>query len=190
MRIIRNSAIVRTAKLAGVVSCLVVILSCSNDEPSVKPPSENYPSSEATNATTVFLTGSVVTTKIQSDRIVSYAEQDSAWAFDLFVDFYDSTGAHTSTLQSDSALIREQRRRLEVFGDVKVVTDKGTTLTSEHLAWSDSNRTISTDSLVVITQGKDVMSGYGFESDPELTRIKFRRQVTGKIADPEGLESQ
>jgi LPS export ABC transporter protein LptC len=190
MRMTRHSAISRLIKLAGLVFFLALIVSCSNDEPSVKPPPENYPSSEATNATTVFLTGSVVTTKIQSARIVSYSEQDSAWAFDLFVDFYDSAGVHTSTLESDSALIRERRRRLEVFGDVKVETDKGTILKSEHLAWSDSNRTISTDSLVVITQGEDVMSGYGFQSDPELTRIVFRRQVRGKITDPEALEDQ
>ena len=177
-----------TIRLVSLMLGLVLILACNQEEPVVKPPAEQYPSSEATNATTVFLTGSVVTTKIKSGHIVSYTEQDSAWAFELFVDFYDSVGAHTSTLRSDSALIRERRRRLDVFGNVKVTTDKGTTLDSDHLAWSDSSRTISTDSLVVITQGKDVMSGYGFTSDPELTRIVFRRQVTGRLADPEALK--
>jgi LPS export ABC transporter protein LptC len=130
----------------------------------------------------------VVTTKIKSGRIVSFTEQDSSWAFELYVDFYDSSGTHTSTLRSDSALVRERRRLLDVFGSVKVTTDEGTTLDSEHLAWSDSSRTISTDSLVVITQGEDVMSGYGFRSDPELTRIVFRRQVSGLLSDPEALE--
>jgi LPS export ABC transporter protein LptC len=168
---------------------IFAILSCTNKEPAVRPPAEQFPSSEATNATTVFLTGSVVTTKIKSARIVSYTEQDSAWAFQLFVDFYDSAGIHTSTLRSDSALVRERRRLLEVFGSVEVNTDKGTTLDSEHLAWSDSSRTISTDSLVVITQGEDEMSGYGFRSDPELTRIVFRRQVSGSLANPEALET-
>jgi LPS export ABC transporter protein LptC len=169
---------------------ILAILSCTNEEPTVKPPAEQYPSSEATNATTVFLTGSVVTTKIKSGRIVSFTEQDSSWAFELFVDFYDSSGTHTSTLRSDSALIRERRRLLDVFGNVQVNTDKGTTLDSEHLAWSDSSRTISTDSLVVITQGEDVMSGYGFRSDPELTRIVFRRQVSGLLSDPQALEEE
>lgn len=169
---------------------LIGMISCTNDEPTVKPPAEQYPSSEATNATTVFLSGSVVTTKIKSGRIVSYSEQDSAWAFDLVVDFFDSSGTHTSKLRSDSALIRERRRVLDVFGNVKVTTDKGTTLNSQHLAWNDSSRTISTDSLVVITRGEDVMSGYGFCSDPELTRIVFRRQVSGRLTDPKALEEQ
>ncbi len=172
------------------IALLLGVVSCTDEEPTVKPPAEQYPSSEATNATTVFLTGSVVTTKIKSGRIVSYSDQDSAWAFNLVVDFFDSSGAHTSRLRSDSALIRERRRVLDVFGNVKVTTDKGTTLSSQHLAWSDSSRTISTDSLVVITRGEDVMSGYGFRSDPELTHIVFRRQVSGLISDPKALEEQ
>ena len=175
-------------RLACLIAGLFLFFSCSSEEPAVKPPAEQYPSSEATHATTVFLTGSVVTTRIKSGRILSYTEQDSAWAFELLVDFYDSAGIHTSTLRSDSALVRERRRLLDVFGNVKVTTDKGTTLNSEHLAWSDSSRTISTDSLVVITRGEDVMSGYGFVSDPELTRIVFRRQVSGRLSDPEQLE--
>lgn len=169
---------------------LALAISCTNEEPSVKPPAEEFPSSEATNATTVFLSGSVVTTRIKSGRIVSYSEQDSSWAYHLTVDFFDSSGTHTSTLKSDSALIRERRRLLEVFGHVKVTTDKGTTLNSEHLAWNDSSRTISTDSLVVVKRGDDVFSGYGFRSDPELTHIVFRRQVSGVLTDTEMLEDE
>ncbi len=161
---------------------------CESDQPAETPPQENYPSSEAFNATTEFYTGPIVTTRIRSGRIVSYSDQDSSWSYDMLVDFYDSTGAHTSTLEADSALIRELKRRLEVFGNVRVETDAGTTLESEHLAWDDSNRLISTDSFVVVTRGDDVMSGYGFRSDPELERIVFRRRVSGQLADPKLLE--
>lgn len=163
-------------------------VSCGAQEPAVKPPAQTFPSSEATNATTVFLTGAVVTTKIKSGRIVNYAERDSAWAYELLVDFFNEAGKHTSLLLADSALLREHQRGLEVFGHVRIRADKGTTLTSEQLAWNDSSRTISTDGYVVITRGDDVMAGYGFQSDPELTRIKLRRQVTGKMTDTKALK--
>lgn len=167
---------------------LVILVGCETDQPAETPPRESFPSSEAYNATTEFYTGPIVTTRIKSGRIVSYSDQDSSWSYDMHVDFYDSTGAHTSTLEADSALIRELERRLEVFGNVRVETDAGTTLESEHLAWDDSNRLISTDSFVVVTRGDDVMSGYGFRSDPELERIVFRRRVSGQLADPKLLE--
>jgi LPS export ABC transporter protein LptC len=147
-----------------------------------------FPSSEATNATTVFLTESTVTTKIQSGRIISYADQDSAWAYALHVDFYNRLGQYTSTLIADSALIREKARLLEGFGNVRIVTDDGRTLDSPHLAWNDTERLITTDSLVTITRGEDVMKGYGFSSDPELSRIKMRRQVSGRITDTDELD--
>ncbi len=165
----------------------IVIASCGTQETTVKPPPQSFPSSEATNATTVFLTGAIVTTKIKSERIVSYADRDSAWSHGLLVDFFDAEGKHSSVLRADSALVRERRRGLEVFGNVGITTDKGTKLKSDHLAWNDSSRVIHTDGYVVITRDKDVMAGYGFESDPELTHIKLRRQVTGTVTDTKKL---
>lgn len=166
------------------------ILGCTEPETPVPQSTtiQVFPSSEATNATTVFLTESVVTTKIQSGRIISYADQDSAWAYALHVDFYNRLGKYTSTLIADSALVREKARLLEGFGNVRIVTDDGRTLDSPHLAWNDANRVITTDSLVTITRGEDVMKGYGFTSDPELTRISLRRQVSGRITDTDALD--
>jgi lipopolysaccharide export system protein LptC len=56
------------------------------------------------------------------------------------------------------------------------------------LAWDDVGRLITTDSLVTITREQDVMRGYGFSSDPELTRIRLRRQVSGRITDTEAIQ--
>jgi len=161
--------------------------SCGQRETPAPPPAQSFPSSEATHATTVFLTGAVVTTRIKSDGIVSYAEQDSAWGFGLTVDFFDDKGKHTSVLRADSALVREKQRFLEVFGNVKILTDDGRTLASDHLVWDDRRRLITTDGYVAITKGKDVMSGYGFESDPELKHIRLHREVTGRLTDTDVL---
>lgn len=171
--------------------CLLAVLLAGCTEPDVPPPAgaaRSYPTSEATNATTVFLTESVVTTRIHSGRIVSWGDQDSAWAYNLDVDFFNREGKHTSKLKADSALVREKQRLLEGFGGVTIVTDDGRTLASQHLSWDDANRLITTDSFVTITRGQDVMKGYGFSSDPELTRIRLRRQVSGRISEPDALD--
>lgn len=169
---------------------LLVLAGCTEPEAPVPQTTtiQHFPTSEATNATTVFLTESIVTTRIHSGRIISFADQDSAWAYNLNVDFYNRLGKHTSTLKADSALVREKVRLLQGFGNVRIVTDDGRTLESPHLAWDDAGRSITTDSLVTITRGEDVMKGYGFASDPELTRIRLRRQVSGRITDTEVIE--
>jgi LPS export ABC transporter protein LptC len=167
----------------------LTLSSCGEQKaPATQPSAQTFPSSEATNATTVFLTGSIVTTRIKSRRIISYSDNDSAWGYVINVDFYNQEGKHTSTLRADSALVREKSRLLEGFGNVKIVTDDGRTLNSPHLAWDDKDRLITTDSLVVITHGSDVMSGNGFSSDPELTHIRLRHQVRGTITDTKALD--
>ena len=172
-----------------IIPLVLCLAACSDpDTPPVVTTPRLYPTSEATNATTVFLTESIVTTRIHSGRVVSYADQDSSWAFTLNVDFYDQTGKHTSTLRADSALVREKVRLMEGFGRVRIVTDDGRTLEAPHLAWDDAKRLITTDSLVTITRGEDVMKGYGFTSDPELTHIRLRSQVSGRITDTDALQ--
>ena len=42
----------------------------------------------------------------------------------------------------------------------------------------------------MVKRGDDVFSGYGFRSDPELTHIVFRRQVSGVLTDTEMLEEE
>jgi len=171
--------------------CAVLTLyGCTEAETPTPQPTtaQQFPSSEATNATTVFLTESIVTTRIQSARVISFSDQDSAWAYKLAVDFYNRVGEHTSKLNADSALVREKARLLEGYGNVRIVTDDGRTLESQHLAWDDAGRLITTDSLVTITRGEDIMKGYGFVSDPELTRIRLRRQVSGRITDTDVIQ--
>ncbi len=181
-----RSMVLRRWLTLGIASA--ILGSCTVEEPEVRPETQTFPSSEATNATTVFLTGSVVTTRIQSHRIVHYAVRDSAWAYEMVIEFFDETGAPSSVMHADSALVREKARFLEVYGDVRIVTEDGRTLTTDRLAWNDASGRIHTESYVEITEGDDLMAGYGFESNPELTDIKLRR-VTGKISDPERLDS-
>jgi LPS export ABC transporter protein LptC len=175
--------------LSALILCTGLLVSCQVEEPVVERPAvQSFPSSEATNATTVFLTGAIVTTRIKSARIIHHADRDSSWAYTLFVDFFDESGTHTSILTADSAYIREHDRFLEVYGDVRIATDDGRTLVTDRLTWDDALRRIHTDSYVEITENEDLMTGYGFDSNPELTDIKLKR-VTGRIIDPAVLDS-
>ncbi|HUU44566.1 MAG TPA: LPS export ABC transporter periplasmic protein LptC [Acidobacteriota bacterium] len=181
-----RSGINRRAVIGAMLG--LALVACRAEEPSVSTEVQSFPTSEATNARTVFLTGSVVTTTIESARIIQFAERDSAWAYQLTVNFFDETGAHTSVMTADSALVRETARFLEVYGAVDITTDDGRTLVTDRLAWDDEARRIHTESYVEITEGDDLMTGYGFDSNPELTDIKLRK-VTGRLADPKVLDT-
>ena len=42
------------------------------------------------------------------------------------------------------------------------------------------------DQLVRVQRGGDVLTGYGFESDPNLTHFEFKRQVKATVRSKTG----
>ncbi|MCI0532365.1 MAG: LPS export ABC transporter periplasmic protein LptC, partial [candidate division Zixibacteria bacterium] len=54
---------------------------------------------------------------------------------------------------------------------------------TKSLRWDPSLNLILTDDFVKVTRGKDIVTGYGLESDPELKHITIKKNVSGEIRD-------
>ena len=54
------------------------------------------------------------------------------------------------------------------IGNVVAVSDSGITLTTDELIWKNKNKKIVTDKFVKIKSDKEIIEGYGFESDQDL----------------------
>jgi LPS export ABC transporter protein LptC len=70
---------------------------------------------------------------------------------------------------------------MTAFGNVKVVSDSGTVLTTTEMHWINASRMITGDKFVTITSPRETIEGYGFESDQHLTHYTINR-VSGKVA--------
>ena len=92
-----------------------------------------------------------VTSAIQALRILKYESKDSTMGYTVHASFYDSTGAISSTLVGDSALIREKTIRQSVYGHV---------LITSYDAEGKVSATATGDSAVV-TEGTNHMHLYG-----------------------------
>ena len=127
-----------------------------------------------------------MTTDIKAGLIKKYEKQDSTLAWNLEVFFYDTTGSQKSHLVSDSGLIREETNLMDVYGDVRVVSNDSAKLFSQHLNYNSGDNLITTDSFVtIITQAGDTVRGYGFEADPKLGNWSLKRQVSGSMKGAE-----
>ena len=88
--------------------------------------------------------------------------------------FFNDSGAHISTLYSDSAIVENFSNNLRAFGNVKVVSDSGYTLFSDKIYWNNQYKLVTSDDSVMFTNSyKDTMYGVGFESDIDLTHSKI-----------------
>jgi LPS export ABC transporter protein LptC len=141
------------------------------------------PDSEVSGATIYLYDADIVTAEIRSKLMLRFEAIDSTVAYELDVDFHDSSGAVSSNLVADSGVIREKDDRMEVFGKVVVVTRDSTRLDTDFLRWNPQRHKIESEAFVRFTRRDNVMTGWGMEADPDLGRLKIMSQVSGTVTD-------
>lgn len=162
----------------------IVILGCqTNSPPEVEKAGVRLPDSELEEATIIFTIQGVRRMLLKADYIARYEKEDSTTAREVHADFYDQEGKHSSVLTSRSGIIKEKSKELWVSGEVVVVTDEGVKLETETLRWDPNIDRIVTEDFVKVTREKDILTGYGLETDQELKNIRIKREVKGILRD-------
>jgi len=141
----------------------------------------SLPDSEISGATIQFFDGSVLSTEIQADTIRKYELIDSTMAYIVDVNIMDSVGNITSHIVGDSAVIREQKRHVDIFGDVVVISSDSIRLETEYLFWNSIKGTIETDAFVTLSLGEDIQEGYGMIAKDDFSSFKILDQVSGRV---------
>ena len=144
------------------------------------------PDSEVMGATIYLYDRQEVTSEIRADLIRRFEAIDSTMGYVLDIDFYDSLGQVSSNLVGDSGVIRETSNRLEVYGQVVVVTHDSARLETDYLHWDPEIGKIQSDAYVKFTRpNDDVMTGWGMEADPDLGRLRILSTVSGSVSESE-----
>jgi LPS export ABC transporter protein LptC len=148
------------------------------------------PDSEVFGATVYLYDRDVVTAEIRANRIRRFEAIDSTMGYVLDIDFFDSVGQVSSNLIGDSGVIREASNKLEVHGEVVVITSDSVKLETDYLRWSPEIGRIETEAYVKLTRGDDIMTGWGMEADPDLGRLRILSQVSGSISENEAAKAE
>jgi len=127
---------------------------------------------------------------IHSAYLEKHLSIDSTIMSEIEATFFDTLGHVSSTLVSDSGIVREKTNNLHVWGNVVVVSNNGVKLEADSLFWDHDRNLVTTESFVTITHGKNVQTGYGLESDSRLTKFHIKRQVKGRFENIEGIENK
>lgn len=100
----------------------------------------------------------------------------------VYCEFYDiKTNKISTILQSDSAIIEDDTKNMYAYGNVKVSSDSSKTkLTSQELKWDNQKQILISNKYVKIDSPYEIIEGYGFESNLNLTNYKIFR-VSGQI---------
>jgi LPS export ABC transporter protein LptC len=133
--------------------------------------------------------------KLYARYAATYSARNLVVARSIKVDFYDETGKRSSVLTANGGEINDRSRDMVARGNVVLQTTEGTRLSSEELRFLNRTQRIVVppEQLVTVQRGGDVLTGYGFESDPGLKRYEFKRRVeatvrsrTDELLEPQG----
>jgi len=143
------------------------------------------PSQESWKSTVVFSDSGRRSAILWAGHIAAYGQQRITLLGDsVHVDFFNDDGVHTSLLTARRGKVDDVTHDLEVYENVVVVSDGGTTLKTERLFWDNTTGKIHTDAFVDIQSPREHIMGHGMESDQGLKQYRIMR-VTGQAVTNE-----
>lgn len=128
---------------------------------------------------TVLTDQSVSKGLLLSDTAFTYDNGNRLVLRRVNVTFYTPQGSKDGVLTSRAGVYVAALSRLEVTGDVVVTRDDGKRLTSQQLVYDQQRNQIYTDSAFVLNEPDRLLTGIGFESDPNMTRFRCLRACKG-----------
>ena len=103
--------------------------------------------------------------------------------------FFTETGVKDATLTSREGTYNVRSGNMEARGNVIVISEDGRRLETPQLRYDPGRNEISGDSAFVLTRPDDILTGIGFITDPDLTRIRIIKAASGRttksVAQPE-----
>jgi LPS export ABC transporter protein LptC len=133
------------------------------------PPAAGEPSTVLTGVTLRETFDGRLRWTLKADSSETFTQPNQTIAKNMHVDFFDEAGQRTSTLTADEGVVQRNNNDMTARGNVVVITTKGDTLTTERLDWSSVQNRVKTDLPFRLGRPDGVLTGVGFESDPDLT---------------------
>ncbi len=118
-----------------------------------------------------------------------YNDQSLVDAKTVRIEFFDKEGKKFSTLVAKQGRVHQRTNDLEARGNVVVTTESGIRMETDSLRWQNRAGKILSDGFVKVTRKHDVVTGYGFESDPNLDHFHIRHEVRAEVRDLEAKDS-
>ena len=135
------------------------------------------PSLTARDFTTTYTDSGNIQLVLTAPLMETYDRDDtpfSEFKRGLEVLFHDGHDVPVASVTAKYAKYVDDKKLWELKDSVVAVNEAGERLETELLYWDQKKELIYTDRFVKITNEDQIVQGFGFESDPRLTRRKIK----------------
>lgn len=167
---------------------LAMVISCESvDNEGRSIGADDIPDQEFSDFTTVESDSGIVKWILSAPVARVYNASKLLVTDDPRIEFYNEDGSLASVLIAKKGEYNQVTHDLTALGSVVVTSSEGYTLETESLIWVETVEEIHTEDFVRFTKGEDVLTGYGFQSDPNLENVEIFRDVKAFLRDDEGI---
>ena len=97
------------------------------------------------------------------------------WAFEkgIYLEKFDSLFHVDASIKADTAYYYEPKKLWELRGNVHIQSQRGDKFDTELMFWDQGKEKIYSDKFIRIEQVDKVLTGYGFESNQQMTEYQI-----------------
>ncbi len=154
---------------------IIFILSCSSGLES-KQKFEEYsgPKMEADTVQIIYSDSAVVRVIVKATKQYEFENGDREFPNDIFIEFYETDGTMSSTLEANSAYYTKETDIYKAEGDVEVIGYiDPKKMNSEELLWEPQKEEIYTDKFVRIQSEDQISTGTGLVAKQDFSSYRI-----------------
>ena len=138
---------------------------------------DSLPSMRSLGVTTLISDSGITRYKIITEEWTVFDKKNPPyWAFEkgVYLEKFDSLFRIDASIKADTAYYYEKKKLWELRSNVSISNRKGDKFDNELLVWDEKKEEIYSDKYIRIEQEDKTITGYGFESNQELTEYQIR----------------
>jgi LPS export ABC transporter protein LptC len=159
------------------ISVILLIASCAcTGNENTQPLLYEGPLREAENVELYYSEEQIVKVKMLADLVYEFQSGDREFPKGIYLEFFDETGALSSTLRANHAYYFKNDDQWRARGKVEVVNlAKNEQLNTEELFWRPTKEEIYTESFVTIRMQNEVIYGEGLEAKQDMSSYTIKK---------------
>lgn len=159
---------------ALILAAVFLLAACENDLRDVEQISKKkleIPVDKSTGVTIIYSDSAHVKAKMITPELLQYKTEKPYVEMKKGVNviFYDPDQQETSTVKADYAIRREREKVVELRKNVVATNSRGETFKSEELIWDETKKRFSSDRLVTISSGNNILFGTSFWANEDFS---------------------
>lgn len=153
---------------------------------------DSLPLLDTRGVSTLILDSGLIRYRIDTEEWLIFDRKDPPyWAFEkgVYLEQFDTLFHKEASIKADTAYYFERDKLWKLKGRVNINNRKGETFDTELLFWNQATQKIYSDRFIRIQQPDRIITGYGFDSNEQMT-IYTIHNIEGIFYVDEQAESE